>query len=196
MHQQFKIITSTCVPLPLENVDTDQIIPARFLKATDKKGFGDNLFRDWRYNKDGTLKKDFVLNDSRYGGVILVAGKNFGSGSSREHAAWAIAGYGFRVVISSFFADIHKNNELNNFVLPVVVSEPFLTELFSSIENDPKTEVEVNLPKQIVTNKATGNSEHFEINGYKKHCLMNGLDDIDYLLQNKDKIEAWEQSNK
>ncbi len=196
MHQQFNIITSTCVPLPLENVDTDQIIPARFLKATDKKGFGDNLFRDWRYNKDGTLKKDFVLNDSRYGGVILVAGKNFGSGSSREHAAWAIAGYGFRVVISSFFADIHKNNELNNFVLPVVVSEPFLTELFSSIENDPKTEVEVNLPKQIVTNKATGNSEHFEINGYKKHCLMNGLDDIDYLLQNKDKIEAWEQSNK
>ena len=193
MHQQFNIITSTCVPLPLENVDTDQIIPARFLKATDKKGFGDNLFRDWRYNKDGTLKKDFVLNDPRYGGVILVAGKNFGSGSSREHAAWAIAGYGFRVVISSFFADIHKNNELNNFVLPVVVSEPFLTELFSSIENDPKTEVEVN---QTVTNKATGNSEHFEINGYKKHCLMNGLDDIDYLLQNKDKIEAWEQSNK
>ena len=196
MHQQFNIITSTCVPLPLENVDTDQIIPARFLKATDKKGFGDNLFRDWRYNKDGTLKKDFVLNDPRYGGVILVAGKNFGSGSSREHAAWAIAGYGFRVVISSFFADIHKNNELNNFVLPVVVSEPFLTDLFSSIENDPKTEVEVNLPKQTVTNKATGNSEHFEINGYKKHCLMNGLDDIDYLLQNKDKIEAWEQSNK
>lgn len=196
MHQQFNIITSTCVPLPLENVDTDQIIPARFLKATDKKGFGDNLFRDWRYNKDGTLKKDFVLNDPRYGGVILVAGKNFGSGSSREHAAWAIAGYGFRVVISSFFADIHKNNELNNFVLPVVVSEPFLTELFSSIENDPKTEVEVNLPKQTVTNKATGNSEHFEINGYKKHCLMYGLDDIDYLLQNKDKIEAWEQSNK
>ncbi len=196
MHQQFNIITSTCVPLPLENVDTDQIIPARFLKATDKKGFGDNLFRDWRYNKDGTLKKDFVLNDPRYGGVILVAGKNFGSGSSREHAAWAIAGYGFRVVISSFFADIHKNNELNNFVLPVVVSEPFLTELFSSIENDPKTEVEVNLPKQTVTNKATGNSEHFEINGYKKHCLMNGLDDIDYLLQNKDKIEAWEQLNK
>lgn len=196
MHQQFNIITSTCVPLPLENVDTDQIIPARFLKATDKKGFGDNLFRDWRYNKDGTLKKDFVLNDPRYGGVILVAGKNFGSGSSREHAAWAIAGYGFRVVISSFFADIHKNNELNNFVLPVVVSEPFLTELFSSIENDPKMEVEVNLPKQTVTNKATGNSEHFEINGYKKHCLMNGLDDIDYLLQNKDKIEAWEQLNK
>ncbi len=196
MKQKFDIITSTCVPLPLENVDTDQIIPARFLKATDKKGFGDNLFRDWRYEKDGTPKKDFVLNDPRYGGCILVAGKNFGSGSSREHAAWAIAGYGFRVVISSFFADIHKNNELNNFVLPVVVSEGFLAELFDSINNDPKTEVVVDLPQQTVTNKATGRSEQFDINGYKKHCLMNGLDDIDYLLQNKDKIEAWEQRNK
>jgi len=196
MKQKFNVITSTCVPLPLENVDTDQIIPARFLKATDKAGFGENLFRDWRYNKDGSLREDFVLNDPKYGGVILVAGKNFGSGSSREHAAWAIAGYGFRVVISSFFADIHKNNELNNFVLPVVVSESFLAELFSSIANNPKTEVEVNLPEQTVTNKATGNSEHFEINGYKKHCLMNGLDDIDYLLQNKDKIEEWEQLNK
>lgn len=196
MKQKFNVITSTCVPLPLENVDTDQIIPARFLKATDKKGFGENLFRDWRYNKDGSLKKDFVLNDPRYGGVILVAGKNFGSGSSREHAAWAIAGYGFRVVISSFFADIHKNNELNNFVLPVVVSESFLAELFDSIAQDPKTEVEVDLPGQTVTNKATGRSERFEINGYKKHCLMNGLDDIDYLLQNKDKIEEWERQNK
>lgn len=196
MKQKFNIITSTCVPLPLENVDTDQIIPARFLKATDKEGFGDNLFRDWRYEKDGTPKKDFVLNDPRYGGCILVAGKNFGSGSSREHAAWAIAGYGFRVVISSFFADIHKNNELNNFVLPVVVSESFLSELFNSISNDPKTEVVVDLPQQTVTNKATGHSEHFDINGYKKHCLMNGLDDIDYLLQNKSKIETWEQRNK
>lgn len=196
MKQKFNIITSTCVPLPLENVDTDQIIPARFLKATDKAGFGENLFRDWRYNKDGSLKKDFVLNDPRYGGVVLVAGKNFGSGSSREHAAWAIAGYGFRVVISSFFADIHKNNELNNFVLPVVVSEEFLQELFASIAQDPKTEVEVDLPRQTVTNKATGKSEHFDINGYKKHCLMNGLDDIDFLLANKDKIEAWEQQNK
>lgn len=196
MKQKFDIITSTCVPLPLENVDTDQIIPARFLKATDKKGFGDNLFRDWRYNKDGSLKKDFVLNDSRYSGVILVAGKNFGSGSSREHAAWAIAGYGFRVVISSFFADIHKNNELNNFVLPVVVSESFLAELFASIDANPKTEVVVDLPNQTVTNTATGKSETFEINGYKKHCLMNGLDDIDYLLQNKDKIEEWEHQNK
>ena len=162
MKQKFNIITSTCIPLPLENVDTDQIIPARFLKATDKKGMGEN----------------------------------FGSGSSREHAAWAIAGYGFRVVISSFFADIHKNNELNNFVLPVVVSESFLQELFDSIAKDHKTEVEVNLPEQTVTNKATGHSEKFEINGYKKHCLMNGLDDIDYLLQNKDKIVAWEEENK
>ena len=196
MKQKFDIITSTCIPLPLENIDTDQIIPARFLKATDKEGMGDNLFRDWRYNTDGTLKKDFVLNDPSYSGVILVAGKNFGSGSSREHAAWAIAGYGFRVVISSFFADIHKNNELNNFVLPVVVSEDFLRELFASIEKDHQTLVEVDLPHQTVTNKATGRSEHFEINGYKKHCLMNGLDDIDYLIQNKDKIEAWEQQNR
>lgn len=196
MKQKFDIITSRCVPLPLENVDTDQIIPARFLKATDKAGFGDNLFRDWRYNEDGTPKKDFVLNDPTYSGCILVAGKNFGSGSSREHAAWAIAGYGFRVVISSFFADIHKNNELNNFVLPVVVTEEFLSELFDSIAANPTTEVEVNLPLQTVTNKATSRSERFEINGYKKHCLMNGLDDIDYLIQNKDKIEGWEQRNK
>lgn len=195
MKQKFDIITSTCVPLPLENVDTDQIIPARFLKATTKeeKFFGENLFRDWRYNPDGSLNPDFVLNNPRYKGEILVAGKNFGSGSSREHAAWAIAGYGFRVVISSFFADIHKNNELNNFVLPVVVSEEFLAELFASIEQDPATEVEVNVPDQTVTNKATGRKEHFEINGYKKYCLMNALDDIDFLLENKDKIEAWEQ---
>lgn len=196
MKQKFNVITSSCYPLPLENVDTDQIIPARFLKATDKEGFGDNLFRDWRYNKDGSLKEDFVLNDPSYSGVILVAGKNFGSGSSREHAAWAIAGYGFRVVISSFFADIHKNNELNNFVLPVVVSEPFLQELFDSIEKNHQTLVRVDLPNQTVTNLATGNSEKFDINGYKKHCLMNGLDDIDYLIQNKDKIEAWERQSK
>lgn len=196
MKQKFNIITSTCIPLPLENVDTDQIIPARFLKATDKKGMGDNLFRDWRFNSDGTPKPDFVLNDPSYSGVILVAGKNFGSGSSREHAAWAIAGYGFRVVISSFFADIHKNNELNNFVLPVVVTEDFLQELFDTIATDHKAEVEVNLPEQTVTNKATGHSQHFEINGYKKHCLINGLDDIDFLIQNKDKIEQWEKANK
>lgn len=194
MKQRFDIIKSTCIPLSLENVDTDQIIPARFLKATikDEKFFGDNLFRDWRYNSDGSLNEDFVLNDSRYGGQILVAGKNFGSGSSREHAAWAIAGYGFRVVVSSFFADIHKNNELNNFVLPVVVSEDFLKELFDSIYADSKTEVEVNLPEQIITNKATGRWESFEINAYKKHCLMNGLDDIDFLLENKDKIAEFE----
>lgn len=196
MKQKFDIITSTCVPLPLENIDTDQIIPARFLKATDKKGFGDNLFRDWRYHKDGSAKKDFVLNDPAYGGSILVVGKNFGCGSSREHAAWAIAGYGFRVVISSFFADIHKNNELNNFVLPVVVSERFLKELFDSIAKDHRTQVRVDLPRQTVSNLTTGKSEHFEINGYKKHCLMNGLDDIDYILENKEKIEAWEQLNK
>ena len=196
MKQKFDIITSTCVPLPLENVDTDQIIPARFLKATDKEGMGDNLFRDWRFNADGSVNKDFVLNNPSYSGEILVAGKNFGSGSSREHAAWAIAGYGFRVVISSFFADIHKNNELNNFVLPVVVSEVFLQELFDSIAKDHKTEVEVNLPLQTVTNKATGRSEHFDINGYKKHCLMNGLDDIDFLVANQEKTEAWEQQNK
>lgn len=196
MKQKFDIIESTCVPLPLENVDTDQIIPARFLKATDKEGFGDNLFRDWRYDKDGNPKPDFVLNDPTYGGCILVAGKNFGSGSSREHAAWAIAGYGFRVVVSSFFADIHKNNELNNFVLPVVVSESFLSELFASINANPKMTVKVDLPNQTITNMATGSSEYFEINGYKKHCLMNGLDDIDYLIQNKDKIESWEYGNR
>ncbi len=193
MKQKFDVITSSCIPLPLENVDTDQIIPARFLKATDKEGFGDNLFRDWRYNKDGSLKKDFVLNDPSYSGVILVAGKNFGSGSSREHAAWAIAGYGFRVVISSFFADIHKNNELNNFVLPVVVSEPFLQELFDTIARDHTTQVRVDLPAQTVTNLATGHSEHFDINGYKKHCLMNGLDDVDFLVANRNKVEAFEK---
>ncbi len=195
MKQKFDILTSTCVPLPLENVDTDQIIPARFLKVTtrDEKFFGDNLFRDWRYRPDGTLNPDFVLNNPKHGGQILVAGQNFGSGSSREHAAWAIAGYGFRVVVSSFFADIHKNNELNNFVLPVVVSSDFLRELFDSIFADPGTLVEVNLPAQTITNKATGRSEHFDINAYKKHCLMNGLDDIDFLLENVDRIEAWER---
>jgi 3-isopropylmalate/(R)-2-methylmalate dehydratase small subunit len=198
MKQQFDILTSTCVPLPLENVDTDQIIPARFLKATtrEEKFFGDNLFRDWRYHPDGSLNEDFVLNNPTYGGEILVAGKNFGSGSSREHAAWAIAGYGFRVVVSSFFADIHKNNELNNFVLPVVVSEAFLQELFDAIEADPQMKVEVNLPAQTITNLATGKREYFEINAYKKHCLMNGLDDIDFLVANKDKIEAWENASK
>ena len=195
MKQKFDIIESTCVPLPLENVDTDQIIPARFLKATtrDERFFGDNLFRDWRYRPDGTPVKDFVLNDPRYGGEILVAGRNFGSGSSREHAAWAIAGYGFKVVISSFFADIHKNNELNNFVLPVVVTPDFLQELFDTIAADPATKVRVDVPNQTVTNLATGRSETFELNAYKKYCLTNALDDIDYLLLQKDKIEAYEK---
>lgn len=193
MKQKFDIIVSTCVPLPFENIDTDQIIPARFLKATDKKGMGDNLFRDWRYDADGKPNKDFVMNDPSYSGVILVAGKNFGSGSSREHAAWAIAGAGFRVVVSSFFADIHKNNELNNFVLPVVVTEPFLQKLFESIENDHQTQVKVDLPNQTITNLATGESEHFEINSYKKHCLMNGLDNVDFLVENKEKVVAWEK---
>ena len=192
MKQKFDIIVSRCVPLPLENVDTDQIIPARFLKATDKEGFGENLFRDWRYDKEGNPVKEFVLNDPTYSGCILVAGKNFGSGSSREHAAWAIAGYGFRVVVSSFFADIHKNNELNNFDLPVVVSEPFLARLFASIEENPKMEVKVDLPNQTITNLATGESERFEINAYKKECLMSGYDDIDYLLSKKNLIEDYE----
>ena len=198
MKQKFDIIESTCVPLPLENVDTDQIIPARFLKATtrDEKFFGDNLFRDWRYDAAGNPKPGFVLNDPRYGGCILVAGKNFGSGSSREHAAWAIAGAGFRVVISSFFADIHKNNELNNFVLPVVVSEDFLSELFASIAADPAARVRVDVPAQTVTNLATGRSERFELNAYKKYCLTHALDDIDYLLEQKDKIEAFERARK
>ena len=194
MKQPFHIIVSTCVPLPLEDVDTDQIIPARFLKATDKEGFGENLFRDWRYNADGS-PKDFVLNDPTYSGCVLVAGRNFGSGSSREHAAWAIAGYGFRVVISSFFADIHKQNELNNFVLPVVVSEGFLARLFEAIQADPKMQVRIDLPNQTVTNLATGESEHFDINGYKKYCLENALDDIDFLVQSKDKIAQWEAAN-
>ena len=198
MKQKFDIIESRCIPLPLENVDTDQIIPARFLKATsrDEKFFGDNLFRDWRYNPDGSINKDFVLNDPTYSGEILVAGKNFGSGSSREHAAWAIAGYGFRVVISSFFADIHKNNELNNFVLPVTVSEEFLAELFDSIRKDPAMTVRVDVPAQTVTNNATGRTEKFELNAYKKYCLMNALDDIDYLLEHREDIEKIEQGGR
>ena len=194
MKQKFDIIESSCIPLPLENVDTDQIIPARFLKAVtrDEKFFGDNLFRDWRYKPDGSLNKDFVLNDPRYSGEILVAGKNFGSGSSREHAAWAIAGYGFRVVISSYFADIHKNNELNNFVLPVVVSEDFLAELFDTIAKDPAAKVRVDVGARTVTNLTTGRCETFPLGEYKQYCLMNALDDIDYLLQQKGKIEEYE----
>lgn len=204
MKQKFDIIESTCVPLPLENVDTDQIIPARFLKATtkDEEFFGDALFRDWRYENDGTPKPDFVLNMPEYSEKphegchqILVAGKNFGSGSSREHAAWAIAGYGFRVVISSFFADIHKNNELNNFVLPVVVSEDFLAELFATLASDPQARVRVDVPSQTVRNLSTGREEKFELSAYKKYCLVNALDDIDYLLEHKDRIEAYEKAS-
>lgn len=192
MKQKFNNVTSSCVPLPIENIDTDQIIPARFLKATSREGFGENLFRDWRFDENGNPITSFSLNNPRYSGEILVAGKNFGCGSSREHAAWAIADYGFRVVVSTFFADIHKNNELNNFVLPVVVSEPFLASLFETIEANPKAQVSVDLPSQTITNLATGVSEHFDINPYKKHCLLNGLDDIDYLLSNRDKILEYE----
>lgn len=196
MKQKFDIIESTCVPLPFDNIDTDQIIPARFLKATtkDEKFFGDNLFCDWRYERDGSPKAGFVLNNPAYSGCILVAGQNFGSGSSREHAAWAIAGYGFRVVIASSFADIHKNNELNNFVLPVTVSESFLSKLHTCIAEDPSTKVRVNLPDQTVTNLSNGMTESFDISQYKKYCLMNALDDIDYLLEKKANIEQYENS--
>jgi 3-isopropylmalate/(R)-2-methylmalate dehydratase small subunit len=185
-------INSTAVPVHLENVDTDQIIPARFLKATSRDGFGDNLFRDWRYNADGTPKKDFVLNDPTFKGKILVAGKNFGCGSSREHAAWAIKDAGFDVVVSSFFADIFKNNALNNFLLPVTVSEPFLQQLFTTIEKHPATPIVVNLSDQTIT--ANGQSETFEINNYKKTCLLNGYDDIDFLLSIRGDIEAFEHA--
>lgn len=195
MKQTFDVIQSTCVPLNIENIDTDQIIPARFLKATDKEGFGENLFRDWRYTAEGR-PKPFVLNDPTYSGCVLVAGRNFGCGSSREHAAWAIADYGFRIVVSSFFADIHRQNELNNFVLPVEISQDFLDELFASIEADPQTQVKVDLPNETITNMQTGRSEKFPVNGYKKYCLMHGLDDIDFLLQNKDKVEVYEKGRK
>jgi len=191
--EKFNILESTCVPLPIENIDTDQIIPARFLKATSREGFGDNLFRDWRYDKNNRPVPGFVLNDPTYSGSILVAGKNFGSGSSREHAAWAIYDYGFRVVISSFFADIFKNNSLNNGILPVQVSESFLAKLFDAIATNPETVVKVDLPNQEVTITNTGDQEKFEINAYKKECLMNGFDDIDFLLSMKDKITEYEQ---
>ena len=177
--------------MPIENVDTDQIIPARFLKATERKGFGDNLFRDWRYNNDNTPKKDFVLNNPLYSGKILVGGKNFGSGSSREHAAWAIYDYGFRCVVSSFFADIFKNNSINIGILTVQVSEMFLDKIFTAIEANPQNEVEINLPDQIITILSTGESESFDINGYKKHNLVNGYDDIDYLQAMKEDIQSF-----
>jgi len=194
--QKFITIKSSCVPLPVENVDTDQIIPARFLKATTRDGFGENLFRDWRYNKENKPVKEFVLNNSTYSGQILVAGKNFGSGSSREHAAWAIADYGFRVVVSSFFADIFKANALNNGLLPVQVSASFLVNLFNAINSDPKTEVEVDLGKQTITLMSTGEKESFEINPYKKECMINGYDDIDFLLSKKDLIATFEANRK
>nr|WP_319400347.1 3-isopropylmalate dehydratase small subunit [uncultured Carboxylicivirga sp.] len=190
---KFVTVQTTVVPLPIENVDTDQIIPARFLKATTKDGFGDNLFFDWRYDKAGQPKADFVLNNPTYSGTILVAGKNFGSGSSREHAAWAIAGYGFKAVVSSFFADIFRNNSLNNGVLPVQVSEAFLSGLFKSIDADAKAEVKIDLENQTITNVSTGESESFEINSYKKNCLLNGYDDIDYLLSLEDEISDYEK---
>ena len=189
---KFLTLTSTIVPLPIENVDTDQIIPARFLKATSKDGFGDNLFRDWRYDSNNQPIPGFILNNPTYSGSILVAGKNFGSGSSREHAAWAVAGYGFRVVVSSFFADIFKGNSLNNGVLPVVVSESFLAEIFAAVTADPKTTLTVNLEEQTITNNSNGAVESFQINAYKKNCMLKGFDDIDFLLSNKSKIENWE----
>ncbi len=188
-YDKFNILTSTAVPLPIENVDTDQIIPARFLKATERVGFGDNLFRDWRYNPDNTPKADFVLNDSTYSGKILVGGKNFGSGSSREHAAWAVYDYGFRAVVSSFFADIFKNNCLNIGVLPVQVSPEFLEKIFNAVFADPKTELEINLPEQTITLLSTGEKESFDISVYKKDNMQNGFDDIDYLQSMKPEIE-------
>lgn len=196
MAEKFCTLTSTCVPLPVENVDTDQIIPARYLRATTREGFGEHLFHDWRYDESGLPVRNFVLNDPRYRGRILVAGKNFGSGSSREHAAWAIAGYGFKVVISASFADIFKNNALNCGVLPVVVSESFLADLFSSIAENAGTAVTVDLEQQSVKNEATGKVDSFDINPYKKNCLLCGYDDIDFLLSNRDLIEEWERKNR
>jgi len=192
--EKFKSIESPAVPLPIENVDTDQIIPARFLKATTREGFGENLFRDWRFDKNGAPIEEFVLNNRSYSGTILVAGKNFGSGSSREHAAWAIHDYGFKVVVSSFFADIFKNNALNNGLLPVQVSESFLADLLEAIEKDAGTLIKVDLVEQSITLQASGRSENFDINPYKKECLLNGYDDIDYLLSLKEKIAQFEKT--
>lgn len=194
-YDKFTVLTSTAVPLPIENVDTDQIIPARFLKATKREGFGDNLFRDWRYNNDDSPKQDFVLNNPIYSGKILVGGKNFGSGSSREHAAWAIYDYGFRCVVSSFFADIFKGNSLNIGLLPVTVSAEFLDKMFKAIEADPNAQFEVNLPEQTITILATGEHESFPINGYKKHNMMNGFDDIDFLQDIKGDINKFAEAS-
>ncbi|MGK2863756.1 MAG: 3-isopropylmalate dehydratase small subunit [Chitinophagaceae bacterium] len=187
-YDKFTVLTSTAVPMPIENVDTDQIIPARFLKATERKNFGDNLFRDWRYNTDNTPKKDFVLNNPLYSGKILVGGKNFGSGSSREHAAWAIYDYGFRCVVSSFFADIFKNNSLNIGLLPVQVSAEFLDKIFKAVESDPKTQIEITLPEQTIKILSTGDYESFSITGYKKNNMINGFDDIDFMQTLKEDI--------
>ena len=194
--EKLSVLRSRFVPLPVENVDTDQIIPARFLKATTREGFGENLFRDWRYDSEGHPNRDFVLNQKTYSGKILVAGKNFGSGSSREHAAWALYDYGFRVVVSSFFADIFRNNALNNGLLPVQVSPEFLEKIFQAGSENAETELEINLPDQTITIVGLGTQEHFDINTYKKECLMKGYDDIDYLLSIRDKIEAYEESRK
>ena len=190
--EKFNILRSTCVPLPIDNVDTDQIIPARFLKATTREGFGENLFRDWRYSKDNTPIQDFPLNSKKFSGSILLAGKNFGSGSSREHAAWAIFDYGFRAVVSSFFADIFRNNALNNGLLPVQVTEQFLKAAISEVQANPGTLAEIDLARQTISIPSSGISEHFEINVYKKECLLNGYDDIDYLINLKDKIKEYE----
>ena len=192
MRQKFTTLSSTAVPLPIENIDTDQIIPARFLKATTREGFGDNLFRDWRYDKDGNPKEDFVMNSPRHKGEILVAGKNFGCGSSREHAAWAIEGAGFRAVVSSFFADIFRNNALNNGLLPVVVSDKMLADIFVAIESDPNTELLIDLPAQTIEIAGTDSKEQFEIALYKKECLMNGYDDVDFLVSIRQEIESFE----
>lgn len=192
--EKFMKLTSTAVPLSTENVDTDQIIPARFLKATDKEGFGDNVFRDWRYHKDGSINEEFVLNDKRYSGSILVAGTNFGCGSSREHAAWALAGYGFKVIISSFFADIFKGNAFNNGLLPIQVSEEFLQNTLKNIKEHPETELEIDLENQVVGILGTKHTEKFEVDPYKKLCLINGYDDIDFLISKLDKIEKFETS--
>lgn len=190
-YDKFTVLTSTAVPLPIENVDTDQIIPARFLKATKREGFGEALFRDWRYNNDDSPKKDFVLNNPIYKGKILVGGRNFGSGSSREHAAWALYDYGFRCIVSSFFADIFKGNALNIGLLPVQASPDFLDKIFKSIEADPQSELEVDLSQQTITISNSGEKESFDINGYKKHNMMNGFDDIDYLQAMKEEIKTF-----
>lgn len=190
--EKFTLLESTCVPLPFENIDTDQIIPARFLSATSREGFGENLFRDWRYDKSGNKNMEFVMNNPLFGGKILIAGKNFGSGSSREHAVWAIYDYGFRAVVSSFFADIFRNNALNNGLLPVVVPEKFLDKLMDLVSNDPSQKVSIDLENQVISIIPGGDSVQFEINPYKKECLLKGLDDIDYLLSRKDQIIAFE----